>query len=167
MSFHIGQQVVCVSSRFSSHPYWRSTVRAFPALGGIYTIREIVQGRGEQQGVIGFHLYEITNPLAHFDGYAEKEEPAFDSRHFRQMRPTSIEVFEKLLAPVERHGDEPRTALPSRSCQPEAETRIHNGNADDLWIGRQPHQGPCRTPVQFHLASAAAVTTTRGAPARG
>ncbi len=106
MSFHIGQQVVCVSSRFSSHPYWRSTVRAFPALGGIYTIREIVQGRGEQQGVIGFHLYEITNPLAHFDGYAEKEEPAFDSRHFRPMRPTSIEVFEKLLAPVERHGDE-------------------------------------------------------------
>jgi len=74
-------------------------VRAFPKLNTIYTIREIIEGYGEQQGLIGFHLYEIVNPLAHFNGYDEKEEPAFDSRHFRPVKPTSIEAFERLLAP--------------------------------------------------------------------
>jgi hypothetical protein len=107
MSFHIGQQVVCVSERFSSDAYWRSTVRAFPKLNAIYTIRDIVEGYGEQQGLIGFHLYEIVNPRARFAGDDEtaKSEPAFDSRHFRPVKPTSIEVFEKLLAPVESPGE--------------------------------------------------------------
>lgn len=107
MSFHIGQQVVCVSDRFSPDPYWRSTVRAFPKLNAIYTIRQIVRGYGGQRGLIGFHLYEIVNPLARFidDDKAVLSEPAFDSRHFRPVKPTSIKLFERLLAPVGSSSD--------------------------------------------------------------
>ena len=100
MSFQIGQQVVCVSERFSSDAYWRSIVRTFPKLNVIYTIRKIVEGCGEQRGLIGFLLYEIDNPLGRFIGENDTtvvSEPAFDSRHFRPVRPTSIEVFERLL----------------------------------------------------------------------
>jgi hypothetical protein len=100
MSFHIGQQVVCVSDRFSCNPYWRSAVRTFPKLKAIYTIRDIVEGYGVQQGLIGFYLYEIVNPPARLAGDDETvlSEPAFDSRHFRPVKPTGIEVFERLLA---------------------------------------------------------------------
>jgi hypothetical protein len=93
MSFHVGQQVVCVDDKFSKREDWRRTVRVFPLLHSIYTIREIVQ-EGE---LIGFYFYEITNPRAHFaKGYLE---PAFNSRNFRPVRKTSIEIFERLLVP--------------------------------------------------------------------
>src|SRR5262249_10591910 len=43
MSFHVGQQVVCVDDKFSKREDWRRTVRVFPRQHSIYTIREIVQ----------------------------------------------------------------------------------------------------------------------------
>jgi hypothetical protein len=43
------------------------------------------------------YFYELSNPCAHFSkGY---HEPAFNSRNFRPVKKTSIEIFKKLLAP--------------------------------------------------------------------
>lgn len=96
MSFQVGQQVVCINDRFSQEPYWRSTVRVFPRLNAIYTIREIHLA-GE---LIGFCFYEIVHQPAQFrEGL---HEPAFNSRNFRPVKKTSIEAFRKLLAPSPR-----------------------------------------------------------------
>jgi hypothetical protein len=95
MSFHVGQQVVCVSDRFSQRVFWRKTVHAFPKLHSIYTIREIC----EEGGLTGFYFYEIRNPRAHFAcGY---DEPAFNSKNFRPVRKTSIDIFERMLTPTD------------------------------------------------------------------
>jgi hypothetical protein len=96
MSFHVGQQVVCVNDRFSSDMRWRQTVRIFPIRNAIYTIREIhVEGP-----LAGFCFHEIVNPCTWFAaGFGE---PAFNSRNFRPVKTTSIEVFERLLAPADQ-----------------------------------------------------------------
>lgn len=96
MSFHIGQQVVCVSDQFSSDRRWRRTVRIFPLLRAIYTIREIhVEGP-----LMGLCFHEIVNPCTWFSaGYGE---PAFNSLNFRPVKQTNIEVFERLLAPADQ-----------------------------------------------------------------
>ncbi len=84
MSFHVGQQVVCVSERFSDEEHWRASVRTFPKLHAVYTIREIIVG----DVLVGFCFHEFSNPRAHFrNGF---HEPAFNSRNFRPVRKTSI-----------------------------------------------------------------------------
>ena len=95
MTFHVGQQVVCVNGQFSPRPYWRSTVRTFPQLHSIYTIRDICTA-GD---LVGLYFHEILNPRAWFG--PEFVEPAFNSRNFRPVKRTSIEVFERLLAPTD------------------------------------------------------------------
>jgi hypothetical protein len=99
LSFHIGQQVVCISgnSRFWPNEYWRKAVKTLPRLHGIYTVREIRQA----DELTGLCLEEIVNPPAHFARRFETVflEPAFDVKHFRPVKRTSIEVFRKLLAP--------------------------------------------------------------------
>jgi hypothetical protein len=93
MSWQIGQQVVCVNDVFSPCQYWRSAVQAFPQLHSIYTIRDM----REVHGLIGLCFYEIWSPPQLFaEGFVE---PAFNSRNFRPVKATSIECFEKLLAP--------------------------------------------------------------------
>ncbi len=95
MSFAVGQQVVCVNDVFSSCAYWRAALTAFPRLNGIYTIRHM----REAHGLLGLCFYEIVSPPAQFsEGFVE---PAFNSKNFRPVRATSIEVFRKLLAPVD------------------------------------------------------------------
>jgi len=107
MSFHVGQQVVCVSENWSPDDFWRQAVRTFPKLNSIYTIREIRRG----EVLTGFCFYEFVNPRAHFQrGYLE---PAFNSRNFRPVRKTSIELFERLLVPVDS------TAAPGKEHRPE------------------------------------------------
>ncbi len=94
MSFHVGQQVVCVNDRFSSDKRWRRTVRTFPILNTVYTIREIhIDGP-----LVGFCFYQIVNPRTWFA--AGLGEPAFNSRNFRPVKTTNIDVFEKLLVPA-------------------------------------------------------------------
>jgi len=94
MSFHIGQQVVCISDRFSAEPHWRRSVRAFPKLHMIYRIRDM----REVQSLLGLCFFEFVNRHARFaEGYVEA---AFNSKNFRPVKRTNIEVFEKLLAPV-------------------------------------------------------------------
>jgi hypothetical protein len=96
MSFYIGQQVVCVNDKFSSDKRWRQTVRKFPILNTIYTIREI----HTDGPLVGFCFYQIVNPNTWFAaGFGE---PAFNSRNFRPVKTTNIEVFEKLLMPATR-----------------------------------------------------------------
>ena len=95
MSFHVGQQVVCVNDKFSSNQRWRQTVCTFPVRNTIYTIREI----HVEAPLTGFCFHEIVNPRTWFAaGYGE---PAFNSRNFRPVKRTSIDVFERLLAPTE------------------------------------------------------------------
>ena len=103
MSFHVGQLVVCVNVDFSLEPTWRSAVRTYPQLNSIYTIRSIC----EENGLIGLYFEEFINPPARFScGLAE---PAFDSRRFRPLRRTSIEVFERLLRPIATKERAPET----------------------------------------------------------
>jgi len=94
VSFYVGQPVVCVDVNFSREPTWRRAIREFPKLKGVYTIRDMrVEG-----DLVGLCLEEIINARANFSsGHVEA---AFDSRKFRPLRSTSIEVFERLLAPV-------------------------------------------------------------------
>jgi hypothetical protein len=101
MSFHVGQQVVCVHDRFSSDLRWRETVRIFPVRNAIYTIREI----HVEAPLTGFCFHEIVNPRTWFAaGYGE---PAFNSRNFRPVKTTNIDVFEKLLAPTDDKAPAP------------------------------------------------------------
>lgn len=94
MSFHVGQQVVCINDAFSLCPSWRRALAALPKLHMIYTIRHM----REAHGLLGLCFFEIVSPRAHFsEGYVE---PAFNSRNFRPVKRTSIEVFEKLLTPA-------------------------------------------------------------------
>jgi hypothetical protein len=94
MSLHVGQQVVCINDVFSPCQYWRRALTALPKLHTIYTIRHI----REAHGLIGLCFYEIVSPRAHFsEGHVE---PAFNSKNFRPVKRTSIDVFEELLAPA-------------------------------------------------------------------
>jgi hypothetical protein len=101
--FYVGQQVVCIDTNYSREPTWRAAVRRFPELYMVYTIRSIRFA----DPLIGFCFEEIVHPPAHFSvGWVE---PAFDSRRFRPVKKTSIEVFRKLLLPTD----------PQRKCEPE------------------------------------------------
>jgi hypothetical protein len=92
MSFHVGQQVVCINDVFSACAYWRAAVSAFPRLHSIYTIRSM----REAHGLLGLCFYEIASEPREFsEGFVE---PAFNSKNFRPVKPTSIAVFEELLA---------------------------------------------------------------------
>lgn len=95
MSFQVGQQVVCVNEKFSDDKYWRQTVREFPKLRSVYTVREIRDG-GD---LVGFCFYEIKNPVALFA--AGHFEPAFNVKNFRPVKKASIEIFEKMLTPTD------------------------------------------------------------------
>lgn len=96
MSFQVGQQVVCINDLFSSCAYWRAAVSAFPRLHGIYTIRSM----REAHGLLGLCFYEIlSRPRQFSEGFVE---PAFNSKNFRPVKPTSISIFESLLAGVDR-----------------------------------------------------------------
>jgi hypothetical protein len=95
MAFYVGQRVVCVCVKFSREPVWRGNGRVFPQLGSVYTIRSI----REERDLIGFCFAEIVNPPGNF-GTRGFVEPAFDSRRFRPLRTTSIQVFRRLLVPA-------------------------------------------------------------------
>jgi hypothetical protein len=93
MHFSIGQHVVCVDTNFSHEPVWRRCVRAFPRLNSIYLIRDI----RKVHELVGLCFQEIENASAEFaEGYVEA---AFDSRRFRPVRTTNVEMFKALLTP--------------------------------------------------------------------
>ena len=95
MSFYVGRRVVCVCVNFSREPVWRGTIRVFPTLNCVYTIRTM----RDVGDVSGLCFAEIVHPPSDFaEGFVE---PAFDSRRFRPVRTASIDVFRTLLAPID------------------------------------------------------------------
>jgi hypothetical protein len=103
MSFHVGQRVVCVCVNFSPEPIWRSTICVFPKLNWVYRIRCI----REVHDIIGLCFEEMVHPPSDFaEGFVE---PAFDSRRFRPIHTTRIEVFRALLVPLDAKSN----------CEPE------------------------------------------------
>jgi len=91
MHFDIGQRVVPVDVNFSHEPLWRSCVDALPRLNSIYLIRDM----RTVHELVGLCFHEIVNASADFaEGYVEA---AFDSRRFRPVRSTNVEIFQALL----------------------------------------------------------------------
>jgi hypothetical protein len=91
MPFGIGQRAVCVDVNFSHEPLWRSCVNAFPGLNSIYLIRD----RRTVHELVGLCFHEIVSASADFaEGYVEA---AIDSRRFRPVRSTNVEIFKPLL----------------------------------------------------------------------
>ena len=88
MAFHVGQQVVCIRDD------WRYLYigEVAPIKGSIYTIRKI-RDRVEKTWLL---FEEFSNPVRR-----GLREPGFDANFFRPVRTTSIEIFERLLKPVE------------------------------------------------------------------
>jgi hypothetical protein len=82
-----------LGENFSHEPLWRGCIRDFPRLNSIYTIRSM----RVVDDLVGVCLDVITNSWAYFaEGYVEA---TFDSRRFRPIRATNIDVFRALLTP--------------------------------------------------------------------
>lgn len=84
--FEVGKQVVCKAGK----GYWESaslgTERAGPENGDILTVSSI-------------ELDDADEAWLGFDGH--DPERLFDARWFEPVRPTSIGLFQKLLAPTD------------------------------------------------------------------
>jgi len=88
--FHVGQQVVCVASRWPT--YYHIHCDTLPKHGSIYTVRATVTVCGE----LGLFLEEIINPPSAFTN-APAQEQAFHCDGFRPVKQTSIEIFRQIL----------------------------------------------------------------------
>jgi hypothetical protein len=100
MMFHVGQMVVAAKSD-ESEAYRRYTLERrfkWPAgcerlqVGRVYTIR----GFETTGGGLGIYLEEIVNPIGPA-GY----EWSYNRHSFRPVKETSIEIFRRLVAPIE------------------------------------------------------------------
>jgi hypothetical protein len=92
VTFRVGQQVVCVDDRFSDRADWRRAVQTFPRMCSVYTIRQVV----EDGRLTGLCFREIVNQRALFGGMLL--EPAFNSKNFRRVETSNIELFKRMLA---------------------------------------------------------------------
>ncbi len=98
--FYVGQKVVCVVGNWQP-PNWETV----PSEGEGYTIRNIMT---YPNGKVGFWLEEIRNPSFGCFFFAEI---TFDSRGFRPVVTTNIDIFTAMLAPkskervLEKVGD--------------------------------------------------------------
>ena len=88
--WHVGQMVVCVEPD-GWPPRWAAL-----SARQIYTIRGII----EDDGVLGFNLEEIVNPINPFKGH----EYGYRASRFRPVKATSIDCFQHLLTPTEHEG---------------------------------------------------------------
>jgi len=92
----IGQQVVCIRSTGWSTPEGVAPPPGviIPEAKRIYTIR----GAYDYGFMLGLCFEEIVNKTFPCTGYGG--EPHFDAAAFRPCKTTSIEIFQKLLAPT-------------------------------------------------------------------
>lgn len=91
MNFRIGQKVVCIKKSRDTPPVGEVQ----PCVGGIYTVRGIVDWGGEWG--VGLYLQEIHNsPINTNAGVVER---TFSVRRFRPAveRKTDISIFTKML----------------------------------------------------------------------
>lgn len=90
--FYVGQKVVCVGNPAKIKAFFGE---AYPHIGGVFTIREIIQhANGES-----FRLVEIVNKAAPYvEGYMECY---FRAKYFRPVveRKTDISIFKAMLTP--------------------------------------------------------------------
>lgn len=94
MSFHVGQQVVCVDD--TGWRVWRELSR--PVKGRIYTIRALsLPCLCTDPNELGLLLEEIVNPTRLC--LCGPTEDAFFSRRFRPVRKTDISIFTAMLNP--------------------------------------------------------------------
>lgn len=87
--FHVGQQVACIYNG----PRKNIPGAVYAQFGIVYTVRDIFTC--PCSGALVLLLEEIVNPLTS-DGL----EYGFRATAFRPVKPTSIEVFRRLLKPV-------------------------------------------------------------------
>lgn len=90
-SFYVGQVVVCIDD---SGFYSDAPGETYPKKGGVYTVREV---RPDEDGA-GLLLAEIVNPQFEWIN-GNVGEVAFRVRRFRPAKTTSLDVFERMLAP--------------------------------------------------------------------
>ena len=100
LDFFIGQEVVCVDDRFDEDI---KALHMLPVLNNIYTIRGVDVFFDDQPTCV---LEEVKNDEIFSYGYGMKEFQFF-LWHFKPLKKTSIETFEKLL-----------TSLPLKSTIP-------------------------------------------------
>ena len=97
----INSKVVCINDDWFGWPDMPldllNYVKHLPVLNGVYTVRDIY--KAERDGAVYLRFAELPNPQPP-DDYAEV---AFELDHFRPLtsKPTSIEVFQKMLKPAE------------------------------------------------------------------
>ena len=96
--WHIGQKVVCIASLAA--PYGPRIEK-----DEVYTIRDIIRCPHWADEALGFALEEVFC-LKRFDA-----EDCWHEKHFRPLRPTSIECFEELLTSPESQ----RRGAPARA----------------------------------------------------
>lgn len=94
MSFHIGQQVVCIKD-FHRIPA-RFPHLKIPQKGSIYTIREFCPEK-DINGNIGLYLEEIINTEPVLFLSSTMREACFGASHFRPVRKTDISIFTAML----------------------------------------------------------------------
>ncbi len=95
--YAVGQVVVCVDNSGIQGNSDNGAVVNTPIEGGIYTVRQI-RPADERLGA-GLILAELINPVVTWpDG--RRGEVAFHARRFRPAVETSLDVFEKMLAPM-------------------------------------------------------------------
>jgi hypothetical protein len=90
--FEVGQVVVCVNAEgLEDH----ARIGRVPVEGGVYTVRAVEIRDGE----VALTLAEIVNQVLEWPG-GNVGEVAFLASRFRPAKRTSLEDFEKLLAPA-------------------------------------------------------------------
>jgi len=91
MTFHIGQKLVCVDADFE---YYGIVDLNLPVHLGVYTVRDVVTGRGVSGLGLGLLLEEICNRAGPYG-----TEYSFVPDRFRPVveRKTDISIFEKML----------------------------------------------------------------------
>jgi len=95
-NFHVGQVVVCVNGGNWSPDFMQ--LRR-PKADGVYTIREIYLGAENAPSVLLGEIVNETREHMTVDGIG-RTEPGFRSSRFRPAETTSIDTFNRLLAPA-------------------------------------------------------------------
>jgi hypothetical protein len=97
--FHVGQRVVCVANVIEDTDDYAQG-ETVPVVGQVYTIRSIEDYPDGPSAT----LEEIVNrPLEYelFDGSCDVGECDFPIYNFRPVKTTNIDVFLKMLEPVD------------------------------------------------------------------
>ena len=166
MSFHVGQQVVCVNDKFSSDQRWRQTVRTFPSL----ETRSTRSGKFTSRAADRFLLppdrqsTHAGSPPARRAGIQQPEFPAGQDDQYRGVREDCW------CRPMTRRGRRMIWSTPSRAACVGMFAQILSGIDRDAGIWPALASGePIPAPSQTHRTPVMpfACSRTLRAPCRG